>query len=90
MKAGCEYGALGMAIGAALAVFFAPKSGSDTRRWIANKCLDGIDAANEKVWRSRVQASEIMNRGQRQISQIVAAGREAVRKSVAQSPVAAL
>jgi gas vesicle protein len=79
-----------MAIGAVLAMFFAPKSGSDTRKWIANRCFDGIDAANDKIWRSRAHVSEIMNRSQRQISQIVAAGREAVQKNVDQSPVAML
>jgi gas vesicle protein len=90
MKEGCEYVAAGLAIGAILSLFFAPKSGKDTRKWIANKCLDGIDAANAKVWQSRVHVSEMMNRGQRQVSQIVAAGREAVGKEAAQSPVATL
>ena len=90
MKTGCEYVAAGIAIGAVLSLFFAPKSGKDTRKWIANKCLDGIEAANSKVWESRVQVSEIMTRGQRQISQIVAAGREAVGNNGAQSPVAVL
>jgi gas vesicle protein len=90
MKAGYIYAALGIAIGAVLTIVFAPKSGRDTRKWIANKCLDGLDAANDKVWRSRVHVSGIMNRGQRQVSQIVATGREAVRKNGAQSPVAVL
>lgn len=90
MKEGCEYVALGIAIGAVVSIFFAPKSGKDTRTWIANKCLDGIDAANDKVWQSRVHASEIMNRSQRQISQAVAARREAVGKNGAQSPAAVL
>jgi gas vesicle protein len=78
MKAACAYLAAGVGIGAALSVFFAPKSGKDTRKWIANKCLDGIETANGKVWQSRVHVGEMLNRGQRQIREVVAAGREAV------------
>jgi gas vesicle protein len=79
-----EYLVAGMAIGAVLSIVLAPKSGKDTRKWIANKCLDGIDAANGTVWQSRVHVREIMNRGQRQISQIVTAGREAVGKNISE------
>jgi gas vesicle protein len=77
MKAACEYLAAGIAIGAAISIFVAPKSGKDTRKWIANKCLDGIETTNGKFWQSRVQFREILNRGQRQINEAVAAGREA-------------
>jgi gas vesicle protein len=90
MKTACEYVAAGIAIGAAVTVFFAPKSGKDTRKWIASKCLDGIEAANGKVWESRVQFGEMLNRGQRQISEVVAVGREAVAKNGAQRPVGVL
>jgi gas vesicle protein len=72
--------AAGIGIGAALSVFFAPRSGEDTRKWIANKCFDAIDAANEKVRESRIQVREVMDRGQQQISQAVAAGRESFGK----------
>lgn len=78
MKAACEYVVAGIAIGAAISIFFAPKSGKDTRKWIANKCFDGIEAANGKVWQSRVHVGEMLNRGQRQIREVVASGREAV------------
>jgi gas vesicle protein len=77
MKTACEYVAAGIAIGAAISIFLAPKSGKDTRKWIANKCLDGIETANGKFWQSRVQFREILNRGQRQINEAVTAGREA-------------
>jgi gas vesicle protein len=89
MKKACEYIAAGVAVGAAITMFFAPKSGKETRKWIARKCLDGIEAANGQVWQSRVQLAEMLNRSQRQISQVVAAGREAVgRPNGSQSPVA--
>jgi len=85
------YLAAGVGIGAALSVFFAPKSGGETRKWAANKCLDMIDAANEKVRQSRVHVKEIMDRGQQEISKAVAAGRESFGKhKAAESPVTVL
>jgi gas vesicle protein len=74
------YLAAGLGIGAALSVFFAPKSGEETRKWIADKCLSAVDNANEKVRKSRVHVKEIMDRGQLQVSEAVAAGREAIGK----------
>jgi gas vesicle protein len=90
MKAACGYLAVGVGIGAALSMVFAPRSGEETRRWVANKGFDAIDAANKKVWRSRVHLKEIMDRGQLQITEAVIAGREAFGKREAESPVAVL
>jgi gas vesicle protein len=86
----CGYLAAGVGIGAALSIFFAPKSGEETRKWVANKGFDAIDAANKKVWRSRVHLKEIMDRGQLQITEAVIAGREAFGKREAESSVAVL
>jgi gas vesicle protein len=91
MKAICGYLAAGIGIGAAVSIFFAPKSGEETRKWVANKCFDAIDAANEKVWQSRVHVRDIMNRGQQEISKAVESGREAFGKhEEAENPVAVL
>lgn len=84
-QAGCHgstfgYLAAGLGIGAALSIFLAPKSGEETRKWIANKCLDAVDTANEKLRKSRMQFHEIVDRGQVQVSEAVAAGREAIGK----------
>jgi gas vesicle protein len=54
MKAAIGYLAMGIAIGAAVGIVFAPQSGGETRRWVANKCFNVIDAANEKVSQSRL------------------------------------
>jgi gas vesicle protein len=90
-QAACGYLAAGIGIGAALSIFFAPKSGEEARKWVANKCFDVIDAANEKVRESRVHVKDIMDRGQQQISEAVAAGRESFGKhKAAESPVAVL
>ena len=90
-QAACTYLAAGVGIGAALSMFLAPKSGEETRKWVANKCFDVIDAANERVRESRVHVKEIMDRGQQQVSQAVAAGRESFGKhKAAESPVTVL
>jgi len=74
------YLAAGLGIGAALSIFLAPKSGQETRKWIADKCLDAIDSANEKVRDSRMHVKEILDQGQLQVDEAVAAGREAIGK----------
>jgi gas vesicle protein len=90
MNAACALAA-GIGIGVALSVVFAPKSGEETRKWVANKCFNAIDAANEKVWRSRLHVREIVSRGQQEISKGVAARRESFGKEkAAESPVAVL
>jgi gas vesicle protein len=74
------YLAAGLGIGAAVSIFLAPKSGEETRKWVAGKCLNAVDTANEKLRKSRVHVKEIMDRGQLQVSEAVAAGREAIGK----------
>jgi gas vesicle protein len=71
----------GLGIGATLSIFLAPRSGAETRQWVANKCLDGIATANKSVRHTRRQVKEIMDQGQEKISEAVIAGREAIGKS---------
>lgn len=71
----------GLGIGATLSIFLAPRSGAETRQWIANKCLNGIDTANKKVRQTRLQVKGIIDQGQQKISEAVVAGREAFDKS---------
>jgi gas vesicle protein len=70
----------GLGVGAALSLFLAPKSGVETRKWIADKCLNAIDTANQKVQQSRVHVRDVLDRRQQQISEAVTAGREAIGK----------
>jgi gas vesicle protein len=70
----------GLGIGAALSVFLAPKSGVETRKWIATKCLDGVETANAKVHQVRLRMHELVDQGQEKVSAAVNAGREAVAK----------
>lgn len=71
----------GLGIGATLSLFLAPRSGAETRQWIAHKCLDGLDTANKSVRHTRRQVRDIMDQGQTKISEVVKAGREAIDKS---------
>ena len=79
MSHGSAVGCLvaGLGIGAALSVFLAPRSGAETRKWIATKCLDQVDAANAKVRQTRLRVHEIVDEGQRKVDEAVMAGREA-------------
>jgi|ERR1700722_10900320 hypothetical protein len=72
--------AAGLGIGAAVSILLAPKSGEETRRWIAGKCLDAVDTTNEKIRVSRGHVKEVLDRSQGQVSEAVAAGRVAIGK----------
>jgi gas vesicle protein len=71
----------GLGIGAAMSVLLAPKSGAETRQWIVNKCLDSVDTANKSVRHTRRQVKDVMDQGQKKISEVVEAAREAIGKS---------
>jgi gas vesicle protein len=75
------YLAAGLGIGAAMSILLAPKSGAETRQWIANKCLDGIDTANKSVRHTRRQVKDLMDQGQKKIGKGVEAARGAIGKS---------
>jgi gas vesicle protein len=74
------YLAAGLGIGAAVSIFLAPRSGAETRQWIAHKCLNGMNTANEKVRQTRVRVKDMMDQGQQKITESLVAGREAVGK----------
>jgi gas vesicle protein len=71
----------GLGIGAAVAMFFAPKSGAQARKWIANKCLDGVDTANTSVRHTRRQVKVVIDQGQEKSSEAVEAARELIGNS---------
>lgn len=71
----------GLGIGAATALLLAPRSGAETRQWIANKCLDGVDSANKSVRHTRHQVKDAMDQGQEKISEAVKTARESIGKS---------
>lgn len=77
---------VGIGIGAALSMFLARKSGEEARKSIAKKVFDAVEDANEKVWRSRAQVKEYIDRRQQQVSEFLATGRDAMGVPTAAAP----
>lgn len=84
-----SYFFLGLGLGVAAGILFAPKSGSETRDFIKTKGGEGTDymkrrgadikgSANDLVDRGRT----LLNRQKDQLSQAVEAGKQAYREAV--------
>ncbi len=58
----------GVGIGAILALLLAPKSGEETRRFIAGKAEEGRDYINAKSKEFRRQAEDIVEKGKDTLS----------------------
>lgn len=85
-----SYFFLGLGIGVAVGILFAPQSGEETRSLIRTKAGEGKDFLRDKSEDLRETASELIDKGksalQRQREQLnaaVDAGRQAYRESVA-------
>ena len=59
----------GVSIGALVGILFAPKSGRETREYIASKAEEGRDMLAKKSAEYRDQATEYLERGKGVISQ---------------------
>jgi gas vesicle protein len=82
---------LGLGIGAAVGILFAPKSGSETRDFLLSKANEGTELAKRRAQELKEQAAETIERGkstvQRQKESLAAAvdaGRAAYRDTVNQ------
>jgi len=78
---------VGLGIGALVGILFAPKSGEETREFLASKADEGRDYAQRKARELRERAEDILERSKaaavRQtetISAAVDAGREAYQR----------
>lgn len=83
---------LGLGLGVAVGVLFAPKSGAETRDLIRNKANEGADYAKRRANEMRDQAADAIERGKQNInrqkdnlSAAVEAGRQAYRDATSQS-----
>lgn len=87
-----SYFFLGLGLGVAVGVLFAPKSGAETRELIRGKANEGADYARRRASEIRDQAADAIERGKQNITRqkdnlnaAVEAGRQAYRDATAQS-----
>lgn len=86
------YFLVGLGIGALVGVLFAPKSGEDTRDYLAKKADEGRDYAQKKARELRERADDLIergkdaaNRGKDSITAVVEGAREAYRREASKS-----
>ncbi|HLH39535.1 MAG TPA: YtxH domain-containing protein [Bryobacteraceae bacterium] len=84
-----SYFFLGLGLGVAVGVLFAPKSGQETREIIRNKANESADYVKRRGTELREQAAEAIERGKQTIQRhkenlnaAVDAGRQAYREAV--------
>ena len=87
-----SYFFLGLGLGVAVGMLFAPKSGEETRDYIRSKANEGADYVKRRSTELRDQASDAIDRGKENlrrhkdnVSAAVEAGRQAYRDA-AQDP----
>ena len=83
---------VGLGIGALVGILFAPKSGEETREYLAQKADEGRDYAQRKARELRERADDVLERGKnvaiRQketIAAAVDAGRDAYQREKAKA-----
>jgi gas vesicle protein len=64
-----NYFLVGLGIGSLMGVLFAPRSGEETREYIAKKTRDGNELARRKARELRYRAEETVERGKEIITQ---------------------
>jgi gas vesicle protein len=59
----------GLVIGAAISVFFAPKSGEGTRKYLSKKLNEGTKHARKKARELRERADDLVERGKEMVNE---------------------
>jgi gas vesicle protein len=90
-----NYFLVGLGIGSLIGVLFAPKSGEETREYIARKTREGDELARKKARELRDRVEETIERGREviaqtegQIATAIDAGRETYRREKSKAHVA--
>ncbi len=85
-----SYLLVGLSIGSLIGILFAPKSGRETRKYLAHKAKDASDYAQKKAWE---QTEDLIKRGKeavtqkkKQIAAAVEVGREAYQREKSNAP----
>ena len=79
-SSGLIYFLTGLGIGAALGVLFAPKSGRETREYIAHRAEEGRDYLAREGRRLREQAGDYVERGKGTVADYVERGKGAIHE----------
>ena len=89
-----SYFFLGLGLGVAVGLLFAPKTGSETRDLIRSKADEGKDYLKRRTSELRDQAEEVIEKGRTAVtrqrdnlSAAVEAGKTAYREAVSGAPV---
>lgn len=87
-----SYFFLGLGLGVAVGLLFAPKSGAETRDLLLNKAEEGKDYLKRRSTELRETASDAIDKGKRTVSRqrdhlaaAVEAGKQAYREAVSGS-----
>lgn len=85
-----SYLLVGLGVGGALGIFFAPKSGKDTRKYLVEKAEEGKKYARHKARELSERAQDFVERGKKVAAResesvfgAIAAGRDAYEKAKA-------
>jgi gas vesicle protein len=86
---GISYFFLGLGIGVAVGIIFAPQSGEETRGLLRSKALEGGDYVKRRTTDLKESATElidksktVVNRQKEQLSAAVDAGKQAYREAI--------
>jgi gas vesicle protein len=89
---GLSYFLLGLGIGVAVGIVFAPLSGEETRARVRSKALEGGDYLRKRSEDLRESAGELVDRGKtavsrqrEQLNAAVEAGRQAYRETISEA-----
>ena len=84
------YFVAGLGIGAAIAILFAPQSGEETRKQIAEKAQEGKDYVDSKGHEIRKQAEDLVDQGKdlvtkqkARLADVLESGKQAARETFA-------
>jgi gas vesicle protein len=83
-KGGFGWFLVGLGIGAAVGVLYAPKPGSETRDELASSAREGSEYVKQRSREAADKVTDLADRGREQINEYVDKGKDAVDKGRAQ------